>query len=304
MARETKFAKTVALEIAYEESGSPDGYPLLLLHGFPYDVRQYDPLMEHLESLGVRVIVPYLRGYGPTRYLSPEIFRSGQQSALGKDVIDLLDALGIDRAVLVGYDWGGRGACVASALWPDRVSGLVSIGGYNIQNIAKSAVSPQSAEQEHQLWYQWYFHTERGRIGLTQNRDEICHLLWKMWSPGWKFTEETFRTTARSFENPDFVDTVIQSYRHRYGNAPGDPHLEPLEERLASQPRIIVPTVVLHGEQDRVEPPSKSEGQESQFTSHYERRLLSEAGHCAPAEAPREVGRAIRGILGIINERK
>lgn len=229
-----------ALHIAYEQTGPDGGEPILLLHGFPYDVRQYDEVRDGIASDDRRVIVPYLRGFGPTRYLSEEVFRSGQQAALGKDIIDLLDALKIERATLVGYDWGGRGACVAAALWPSRVRALVSVGGYTIEDIAKSAVTPQFAEQEHQFWYQWYFQTERGRQGLEQRREELCKLLWSMWSAAWQFDEEVFATTAKSFHNPDFVSTVIHSYRHRYANVAGDPTLELFEARLAERPVISV----------------------------------------------------------------
>ncbi len=295
----THTVTTPSLHIAYEQTGPDSGEPVILLHGFPYDVRQYDEVRDLLANEHRRLIVPYLRGFGPTRYRSAETFRSGEQAALGKDVIDLLDALGIEKATLVGYDWGGRGACVAAALWPERVRALVSVGGYTIKNYGEWAITPQSPEQEHQLWYQWYFQTERGRIGLEQNRNEICQLLWRMWSPSWQFDAAYFETTARSFDNPDFVPTVIQSYRQRYGRAPGDPTLEKLEEQLAKKPKIAAPTIVLHGELDRVEPASSSEGQKGHFLNFYERRLLENTGHCPPKEAPALVSRAILDILGV-----
>ena len=295
----THTVTTPSLHIAYEQTGPDSGEPVILLHGFPYDVRQYDEVRDLFANEHRRLIVPYLRGFGPTRYRSAETFRSGEQAALGKDVIDLLDALGIEKATLVGYDWGGRGACVAAALWPERVRALVSVGGYTIKNYGEWAITPQSAEQEHQLWYQWYFQTERGRIGLEQNRNEICQLLWRMWSPSWQFDAAYFETTARSFDNPDFVPTVIQSYRQRYAPTLGDPTLEKLEERLAKKPKIAAPTIVLHGELDRVEPASSSEGQEGQFLNFYERRLLENIGHCPPKEAPVLVSRAILDVLGV-----
>jgi pimeloyl-ACP methyl ester carboxylesterase len=293
MSPELSFCDTPNLRVAYEESGPGDGVPVLLLHGFPYDIRQYDEVRKHLAGSNLRFIVPYLRGFGPTRYVSQTVPRSGQQAALGADIVAMLDALRIDKAFLVGYDWGGRGACVAAALWPERVSGLLSVGGYTIQNIATSAKTPESAEQEHQFWYQWYFHTERGRLGLETNRKELCRLLWKMWSPHWSFTETEFDDTARSFDNPDFVTTVVHSYKHRYGNAPGDPMLEPLEEKLAAKPPISVPTIVLHGRDDQVDPPSRSEDQQKQFIFSYERRIIKGAGHCLPAEAPVAVSHAV-----------
>ena len=209
--RMVKTARTPTLEIAYQESGPPDGVPVILLHGWPSDPHDWDGVAPPLAAEGCRVLVPWLRGYGPTRFLDPATPRSGQQAALGADVRDFMDALGIERALLGGYDWGGRGACVCTALWPERVRGLVSINGYNIQNIPRSG-SPAAAAQEHRHWYQWYFHTERGRAGLQQNRRDIARLLWQLWSPNWQFDDATFDATAASFDNPDFVEVTIQSY--------------------------------------------------------------------------------------------
>jgi len=290
---------TSTLEIAYEQTGLDTAEPILLLHGFPYDVLQYDEVRDRIAREDRRIIVPYLRGFGPTRYLSERSVRSGQQAALGKDIIDLMDALKIDRATLVGYDWGGRGACVAAALWPVRVRALVAVGGYTVQDIAKAALTPESPEQEWQFWYQWYFQTERGQRGLDANRDELCKLLWKLWSPSWKFSEEMFSATAKSFHNPDFVATAIHSYRHRYANAPGDPALDDLEAQLARKPPIRCPAIVLHGEDDRVNPPSTSQLQKGYFTSHYERRVLRGIGHCPPSESPDAVAQAIQDVLDL-----
>jgi len=294
---------TSSLDIAYEQTGPDSGEPILLLHGFPYDIRQFDQVRDRIAAPGRRVIVPYLRGFGPTRYRSPDTVRSGQQAAIGKDVIDLLDALGIRQATLVGFDWGSRAACVAAALWPERVRALVSDGGYTIQDIAKAAATPASPEQEHRYWYQWYFQTPRGCRGLEQNRDELCKLLWKLWSPAWRFDENLFATTARSFHNPDFVATAIHSYRHRYANAAGDPAFEALEQRLAEKPKIAAPTIALQGANDGVNPPSTSEGHDTHFTGHYERRLLPGIGHCAPAEAPDAVAAAIEEVLKVSAQR-
>ncbi len=288
--------RTPSLSIAYEEHGAGDAAPVILLHGFPYDPRAYDDMIAPLIKQGLRVIVPYLRGYGPTRFLSADTPRSGQQAALGKDLLDLMDALDLPQAALLGYDWGGRAACVVAALWPRRVRGLVSIGGYNIQDIAAS-VKPASAEQEHRLWYQYYFHTERGRAGLQANRDDICKLLWRLWSPNWRFDAATYAVSAKSFKNPDFVDVVIKSYRHRYGYAPGDPALEPIERRLARQPKIAVPTIVLHGGGDGVTPVASTEGHAWHFTGFYQRRVIPKAGHNLPQEKPREVARALLDLL-------
>ena len=215
-----KIARTSILDIAYEESGPVDGKPVVLMHGFPDDVHAYDDVAPPLAAAGYRVIVPYLRGYGPTRFLDPATPRSGEQAALGRDLLDLIDALDLKGPILAGYDWGGRAACVVAALLPERVGGLVSITGYNIQNIA-GAAQPQSPAAEYRYWYQWYFHTARGVAGLTANRGPLCRLLWELWSPNYRFSDADYAKTAASFDNPDFVAVVIQSYRHRFSNAPG-----------------------------------------------------------------------------------
>ena len=292
----SKRVRTDMLEVAYEEHGPDDGAPVILLHGFPYDARAFDEVAPPLAADGCRVLVPYLRGYGPTRFLSAAAPRSGEQAALGHDLLQLMDALGIARAALAGYDWGGRAACVVAALWPERARCLVSCTGYNIQNIAASG-EPASAAQEHRFWYQYYFHSERGRAGLAKNRRDICRLLWKLWSPEWQFDEATFEKSAASFDNPDFVDVVIQSYRHRYGYAPGDPALKPVEARLAGQPRITVPTINLHGGHDGVGPAPEKDGQAKFFTGPYERRLLPRIGHNVPQEEPAATVAALRDLM-------
>jgi pimeloyl-ACP methyl ester carboxylesterase len=284
--------RTPVLDVAYEKSGPADGLPVLLLHGFPYDPRSFDAVVTIVNAAGFRTIVPYLRGYGGTRFLSAETLRSGEQAALGQDLRELLDALGIGKAVLGGYDWGGRAACVVSALWPERVVGLVSCGGYNIQDIPNSH-KPADPEQEARLWYQYYFHTERGRNGLTQKRREISRLLWKMWSPSWAFDDATFDRSAASFDNEDFVDVVIHSYRHRTGFVAGDPRYAPVEARLAAQPDIDVPTIALHGAVDGVLPARTSESHARHFTAPYQRRVLENVGHNPPQEAPQAFADAI-----------
>jgi pimeloyl-ACP methyl ester carboxylesterase len=292
----SKRARTDVLEMAYEEHGPENGAPVILLHGFPYDARTFDEVAPPLAAEGCRVLVPYLRGYGATRFLSAATPRSGEQAALGHDLLQFMDALGIARAALAGYDWGGRAACVAAALKPERVRCLVSCTGYNIQNIAASG-EPAAAEQEHRLWYIYYFHTERGRAGLTKNRRDICRLLWRLWSPEWKFDEATFEKSAVSFDNPDFVDVVIQSYRHRYGYAPGDPTLANLEAELARQPAIAVPTINLHGGHDGVGPAPDRDGRAKFFTGPYERRVLPGIGHNVPQEAPSATVAALRDLM-------
>ena len=291
-----KRARTCVLEIAYEESGPADGIPVLLMHGWPYDPRTYDDMLPALAAAGCRAIVPYLRGFGPTRFLSPDTPRSGQQAALGRDLLDLMDALGLSRAALVGYDWGGRAACVVAALWPERVRCLVTGNGYNIQDIAKSGV-PAAPEQELRFWYQYYFHTERGRAGLQANRREFCRLIWRLWSPNWAFDDATFERTAASFDNPDFVDITIQSYRHRFKSAAGDPALEPIEQHLAAQPTIPVPTISLNGEANGVGPPERSAGHARFFTGPYQRRVIPIAGHNLPQEVPGVVTEAALELI-------
>ena len=289
--------RTPALEIAYLESGPREGRPAILLHGWPSDVHDWDGVAPALAASGYRVLVPWLRGFAPTRFLHPSTPRSGQQAALGADLRDFMDALGLERALLAGYDWGGRAACVVAALWPERVSALMSITGYNIQNIP-AARQPASAMQEYRYWYHWYFHTERGRSGLTANRRDITRLLWRLWSPNWNFDESTFELTAKSFDSPDFVEVTIQSYCHRYGNAPGDPALEVIEHQLALQPAITVPAIAPHGECDGVTPPHLSQDAARHFTAGYERRLIPSAGHFLTREAPEVVVQAIRDLSG------
>jgi pimeloyl-ACP methyl ester carboxylesterase len=291
-----KRVRTKTLEIAYEESGEDSGFPVLLMHGFPYDPRCFDEVVPAITARGARAIVPYLRGYGPTRFLSPQTMRSGQQAAIGQDLLDLMDELAIPRAVLVGFDWGGRAACVVSALWPERVKGLVIANGYSIQDIAASK-KPVSPEQENRLWYQYYFHTERGRAGLMANRHELCKLLWRLWSPNWKFDDATYDRTAKSFDNPDFVDVVIHSYRHRFGYAPGDPAFEAIERQLAMQPAISVPTIAIQGEGDGVNVAGPQPVQQRFFTGRFERRMVPVIGHDVPQEAPAETAKAVLEVI-------
>ncbi len=278
--------------IAYEESGNVDGPAIILLHGFPYDVRAYDDVAKHLLTENCRIIVPYLRGFGPTKFLSPDTIRSGQQAALANDLIALMDALSIQKAIVGGYDWGGRACCIVSALLPERIIGLVSMAGYNIQNIAKYS-EPVAPEIEMLNWYQFYFHSDRGRLGLTKYRTELCRLLWRNWSPTWKFDDDTFEATAVSFNNPDFVEVVVHSYRHRYGLANGDPKFETIEQLLQKQPTIKVPAIILDAEADGVEPFSGTGKDASYFEGSYERRVAKGIGHNLPQEAPAEFARAI-----------
>jgi pimeloyl-ACP methyl ester carboxylesterase len=286
-----KTVTTDVLEIAYEEWGPADGSPVVLLHGFPYDVRAFDEVAPRLVRAGHRVIAPYLRGFGPTRFLDDATPRSGQQGALGADLVALLDALDIETAVLAGFDWGGRAACIVAALWPERVTGLVSAGGYNVQDIA-AAGEPAPPEWEATYWYQYYFHGERGRLGLERNRDELGELLWRTWSPTWSFGPEVFAASSPSLHNPDFVDVVVHSYRHRFGLAEGDPRYDDIEAALAESPPILVPTIVLEAGADGVLGGSADDDR-SHFVGPYGQERLPNVGHNVPQQEPREFARAI-----------
>ena len=284
------------LEVSYFEAGPADGPPVLLMHGFPYDIHSYVEVAPMLAGAGCRVVVPYLRGYGGTRFLSDGTTRSGEQAALGADLLALLDALAIPRAVLAGYDWGGRAACVVAALWPERCAGLVSFNSYNIQNIAR-AMEPEVAENEHRLWYQYYFHSERGRAGLAADRRGIARLLWRLWSPTWKFDDATFERSAAAFDHPDFVEVVIHSYRHRFGLVPGDPAYAAIEARLAAQPPITVPTITFDGADDGVRPVADASAHAIRFTGPRSHRIVPGVGHNMPQEVPRVFADAVLELV-------
>lgn len=283
------------LNIAYRDDGNETGKAVFLLHGFPYDILAYQEVTPYLTAAGYRVITPYLRGYGPTRFLSADTLRSGQQAVLAHDLLALMDALSIPQAVLAGYDWGGRAACIVAALWPQRVRGLVSGNAYNIQDIPGSH-KPCPPETEHRYWYQYYFHSERGRAGLARNRYEFCKLLWRLWSPHWRFSDETYGRSAASFENPDFVDVVIHSYRHRFGLVAGDPAVAETERRLEAQPRIEVPTIALDGGGDGVIPAGGSKNHARFFAADYELRTIAKVGHNIPQEAPQAFAEAVLAL--------
>ena len=268
----------------------------MLLHGFPYDIHSYVDVAPLLAAKGCRVIVPYLRGYGPTRFLDAAAPRSGEQAAIGADLIALIDALAIKRAVFAGYDWGGRAACVAAALWPERCAGLVAVNGYLIQDIA-NAMNPASPAREVAYWYQYYFQIERGRAGLAANRGEIARILWRQWSPNWLFDETTFERTALAFDNPDYVDVVIHSYRHRYGLADGDPRYAELERALAMLPVIAVPTITLDGDADGVNPATDGTAHAAKFTNRRAHRVIPRAGHNLPQEQPKAFADAVMELI-------
>ena len=284
------------LNIAYHEAGPAGGPVAILMHGFPYDIHAFVDVAPQLAAQGCRVIVPYLRGYGPTRFRDPSTPRSGEQAAMGADLMALMDALGIERAVFAGYDWGGRAACVGAALWPDRCAGLVSVNAYLIQDIARAMV-PARPEREVPLWYQYYFQLERGRAGLAANRREIARILWQQWSPNWHFDDATFERSAAAFDNPDYVDVVIHSYRHRFGLADGDPQYADLQRRLASLPAITVPTVTLDGAGDGVALPTDGTAGAARFTGPRTHRIIPRAGHNLPQEAPEAFAGAVMELI-------
>ena len=284
------------LTIAYYEAGPADGPAVMLMHGFPYDIHSYVDVAPQLAAQGCRVIVPYLRGYGPTRFREKATPRSGEQAAVGADMMALLDALQIKRAVFAGYDWGGRAACVGAALWPERCSGLVTVNSYLIQDLRR-AMTPISPKYEMALWYEYYFQTERGRAGLAVNRREIARILWKQWSPAWDFDDATFERTAAAHDNPDYVDVVIHSYRHRFGLAFGDPAYAEMQRRLASLPPITMPSVTLDGDADGVLPASDGRASAAKFTGRRIHRVISGAGHNLPQEAPEAFAAAVMELI-------
>jgi len=292
-----KSVETAVLNVGYQESGNPLGFPIILLHGFPDDIHAWDDVTPALVKAGHRVLVPYLRGFGPTRFRDSGSARMAEQAAIGQDVIDFADALKLPRFALAGFDWGGRAACIAAALHENRVRAAVLIGGYSIQNtIAPSPPSSPAAERG--IWYQYYFNTERGRAGLQMNRRALCRFLWETWSPTWHFTDETFNRTAPSFDNPDFVDVVIHSYRHRIGNAPGEPRFMEMEQRLAQRPKINVPTITLYGADDGIARPAvENPNERNQLPGLIGRRVIAGAGHFLPREKPEAVSSAILEVL-------
>jgi pimeloyl-ACP methyl ester carboxylesterase len=281
------------LNVGYAEAGPADGMPVILLHGWPYDIHTYVDVAPILAGAGYRVIVPYLRGYGSTRFLSAETFRNGQQSALAVDAIALMDALKIKSAILGGCDWGARTACIMAALWPERCQALVSVSGYLIgsQEVNRMPLPPKA---EHEWWYQYYFATERGRAGYEKNTREFSKLIWELASPQWKFDDATFNRTAASFDNPDHVAIVIHNYRWRLGLGESEQRYEALEKRLAQFPAISVPTITLEADANGAPHPHPS-AYAKKFSGRYEHRDINGrgVGHNLPQEAPRAFAEAI-----------
>lgn len=279
------------LAIAYERHGPRSGPPVVLLHGFPYDVRCYDEVAARLAARGADVVVPYLRGFGPTRFLREDTARSGQQAALAADLAHLITALGLRRPVVAGYDWGGRAATITAMLRPGLIAGLVSVDGYNVHDLAGNE-EPATPERERRLWYNYYLHSERGRRGLRRHREAFARLLWAEWSPNWSFTDDTFAKTAQSLHNPDFVDVAVHSYRHRFQLAPGAPEYQGDEDRIARLPRIHVPTIAISALDDGLRDPKPTHEHAARFS-----RLVDDVrlhvGHNPPQEAPEEFAAAV-----------
>ena len=289
--------QTPTLDIGYVESGSAAGFPVILLHGFPDDVHAYDEVAPPLASAGYRVLVPYLRGYGKTRFRDANTPRMAEQAAIAQDLVDFADALKLPQFAVGGYDWGGRAACVTTALHPERVKAAVLVAGYSIQDVFATP-RPSPPRTEAAFWYQWYFNTERGRAGLAQNRKSLCKLLWQQWSPTWTFSDAAYEQTAPSFDNPDFVDCVIHSYRHRNLNAKGDPRFEAVERRLAARPKIEVPAILLYGSDDGLARPSQDgTGDRALFPKLVDRRIIPGAGHFVPREKPEVFTAALLELL-------
>jgi pimeloyl-ACP methyl ester carboxylesterase len=293
-----KSTRTSVLEIAYHEHGAATGFPVVLLHGFPDDAHAYDEVGPALAKAGHRALSVYLRGFGPTRFLDPAAPRMAEQAAIGQDVIDFADALGVQRFAVAGFDWGGRAACIAAALQPDRVRAAVLVGGYTIQNTVTPgrAAPPEAARR---LWYQWYFNTDAGRRALEQNRRALCKLLWQEWSPTWRFSDELFALTAASWDNPDFVDCVVHSYRHRNFNAPGEPRFAAIEQQLAKRPPIEVPTIVIYGADDSFGHPGPEITSDDRLVlpNILDKRVVPGAGHFIPHEKPALVAAAVLDAL-------
>jgi pimeloyl-ACP methyl ester carboxylesterase len=292
-----KQTDTDLLSVGYAESGPADGPAVILLHGWPYDIHSYAEVTPLLAAAGYRVIVPYLRGYGPTRFLSDATLRNGQQSVFAVDAIALMDALGIGEAIIGGFDWGGRAADVMAALWPERCKAIVSVSGYLIGSQA-AGQAPLPPQAELAWWYQFYFATERGRAGYDKYRREFSKLIWQLASPRWTFDDATFARSAAAFDNPDHVAIVIHNYRWRLGVATGEPRYDDLERRLADAPAIAVPAITLEGDANGAPHPD-AHAYAGKFSGKYEHRVIEGGvGHNLPQEAPRAFAQAVVDVDG------
>lgn len=281
------------LSIGYTEAGPADGVPVILLHGWPYDIHSYADVSAELAGRGFRVLIPYLRGFGSTRFRSPQTPRNGQQAALAHDVIAMMDALGIDAAILGGYDWGGRTANVVAALWPQRCVGLVAVSGYLVVDLVANR-QPLSPQAEHGWWYQYYFATPRGELGYRQHTHDFNKLIWQLASPAWQFEDATYDLSAAAFDNPDHVDVVIHNYRWRQSLAPGEARFDTDEQRLAAAPPVTVPTITIGSDFDGAA--KGGAPYRPHYTGWYEHRVLDGIGHNVPQEAPGAFASAVIDI--------
>ncbi|MFI9585544.1 alpha/beta fold hydrolase [Streptomyces sp. NPDC052236] len=286
----TEFVETEVLQIAYDVSGPERGQPVVAVHGWPDDIHCWDEVLPHLHRAGCRVYRPYLRGFGPTRFRSADRPRSGQIGALGRDLADFIEALELRGAVVAGHDWGARAGYVLGALFPGSVHALVAISaGYSTNRPDAPVPYPLA----HAYWYEWFVATARGRQALAHDRRGICRYLWTTWSPGWDFTEFAFGQAAEAWDNPDWAEVSVHAYLHRWGEAPGDPAYQGIEDRLAEPPPIRVPALVLHGERDGDNFAGTTEGKDDLFADSYQRVVLPGVGHFPPREAPRATAEAI-----------
>jgi pimeloyl-ACP methyl ester carboxylesterase len=291
VAANIRFQRTSCLEVAFEERGEPRVGTVLLLHGWPDDVRTWDCVVGRLVPAGYRTVAPYLRGFGPTRFLDAATPRSGQLTAIAQDAVELADALGMGRFVLVGHDWGARAAYVVAALWPQRVERLVALSvGYGTNNNPSLRMSYRQVKN---YWYHWFFHIDRGREAVERDRRALCRFLWQTWQPPAHFDQAAFERTAPSWENPDWAAVTLHSYQHRWGSVPGDGRYDDLEARMQGPPPVHVPTVVLHGGEDGANEPATSEGLEHSFRAGYARRVLPGVGHFPQREDPAAVADAV-----------
>jgi pimeloyl-ACP methyl ester carboxylesterase len=283
------------LSIGYADVGPANGSPVILLHGWPYDIHSYVDVAPLLESAGYRAIIPYLRGFGPTRFLSNETFRNGQQSVVALDVIALMDALEIPKAIIAGFDWGARAADIMAALWPERCKAIVSVSGYLVVNLMANQ-QPLPPEAEHGWWYQYYFATERGRLGYSRYTRDFNKLIWKLASPKWNFDDATFDRTATAFDNPDHVDIVIHNYRWRLNVAAGEAKYDSLENKLFEGPVIKVPAITIASDFDG--PNADGKAYRGMFSGKYSHRIIKDVGHNVPQEAPKAFAHAVLEVDG------
>lgn len=289
---EIRQVKAGVLDVGYAEVGPSTGQPVILLHGWPYDIHSYEDAATLLAAKGYRVLVPYLRGHGTTRFLSPNMMRNGQQAAVAMDILAFMDALRIDKAILGGFDWGARTANIIAALWPERCKAMVSVNGYLINNLEKNK-NPLPPKAEWGWWYQYYFATERGKLGYTANWHDFNKLIWKNISPKWNFSDEVYEKAAASFKNPDYVAIVLHNYRWRLSLEPGEKQYDEIEKKLTVSPVLTVPSVTLDGDADGVVPAGDGSSFAKFFSGKHVHHIIKGAGHNLPQEAPQAFADAV-----------